>query len=171
MNRIDDFVEALKWAHELLDMTTADLTTEQAHWRPPGTANPIAALYVHAVCAEDAVVNVLLRSKGTMFENEWAGKTGASAPAWAITPEWAGSIRVDLEAFRVYAMNVAAETSAYLQGLPEAELDRVLNLTRLGMGHRKVSWILSALLIGHLHNMAGEISCLKGLQGAKGYPF
>ncbi len=32
-------------------------------------------------------------------------------------------------------------------------------------------WVLNSLVVGHLNNMAGEISVLKGLQGSKGYPF
>jgi hypothetical protein len=31
--------------------------------------------------------------------------------------------------------------------------------------------MLNVLVAGHLNNMAGELSCLKGLQGLKGYPF
>jgi len=34
-----------------------------------------------------------------------------------------------------------------------------------------MAWALTALLVSHTNNMIGELSCLKGLQGAKGYPF
>jgi len=34
-----------------------------------------------------------------------------------------------------------------------------------------VAWILNGLIIAHASNICGEISCLKGLQGARGYPF
>jgi hypothetical protein len=40
-----------------------------------------------------------------------------------------------------------------------------------GLGVRTVDWCLSALITSHINNMAGEISALKGVQGAKGYPF
>jgi len=33
-----------------------------------------------------------------------------------------------------------------------------------------VGFILNRLVLGHIDNMCGEISCLKGLQGARGYP-
>ena len=60
---------------------------------------------------------------------------------------------------------------AMVAGLSADDLARTLDLSAQGLGHRTVSWIFNALIIGHLNNMAGEISCLKGLQGAKGYPF
>jgi hypothetical protein len=34
-----------------------------------------------------------------------------------------------------------------------------------------VAWVLSALVISHMNNMIGESAVLKGIQGAKGYPW
>jgi hypothetical protein len=161
----------MQWAHELLDMVMADVTPEQAHWIPPGIANPLGAMYVHAVSAEDGVINVLLRGGAPLFASEWAGKTGASEPRWQIDSEWGRAVKVDLPAFRKYAQAVHAATDGYLASLTAGELDRPIDLSSNGMGQRPVSWVLGALVISHLNNMAGEISVLKGLQGAKGYPF
>ena len=44
-------------AHQLLEATTADVTPEQAHWMPPGIANPLGATYAHVVLAEDNIVH------------------------------------------------------------------------------------------------------------------
>ncbi len=52
-----------------------------------------------------------------------------------------------------------------------SDLDRGLDQSVVGMGQVTLGWVLSMLVIGHPNNSAGEISCLKGLQGAKGYPF
>ena len=52
-----------------------------------------------------------------------------------------------------------------------AGLDEMRDLSAQGLGRRSVGWMLNALVAGHLNNMAGELSCLKGLQGLKGYPF
>jgi len=41
----------------------------------------------------------------------------------------------------------------------------------LGSSQKPVAWVLSALVISHLNNMTGEMSALKGVQGAKGYPW
>lgn len=66
---------------------------------------------------------------------------------------------------------VAAATDDYIASLSEDDLERILDLTSNGLGRQTVAWAIQALLIAHLNNMAGEISVLKGLQGAKGYPF
>lgn len=149
----------------------ADVTPEQAHWQPPGTANPIGALYVHAVAGEDGVVNALLRGGAPLFATTWAGKTGASEPRFDMTLEWAQGLKVDLPACRQYAQSVYTATNDYIASLSAGDLTGEVDLTGVGLGRRPLGWCLSALVIAHLNNMAGEISCLKGVQGAKGYPF
>jgi hypothetical protein len=162
---------ALKWAFELLEMTMADVTQEQAYWLPPGIANPIGATYAHAVCGLDGVFNGLLRGAAPLFASSWAGKTGVSEPQMNSTPEWAHSVRVDLTTARAYAQAAYTNVDAYISGLSETDLARELDLSMVGLGTQTLDWCLSALVTGHLNNMAGEISCLKGIQGAKGYPF
>jgi hypothetical protein len=66
---------------------------------------------------------------------------------------------------------VARATEEHIGTLSDQDLERVLDLSNVGLGEQRVSWVISALIVGHLNNMAGEISVLKGLQGAKGYPF
>src|SRR5438132_1183238 len=59
------------------------------------------------------------------------------------------------------------------------DLDRRLDLSGVGLGTSEpgseaghnVGWVLSREVVGHADNIAGEISCLKGLQGLQGYPF
>jgi hypothetical protein len=55
-----------------------------------------------------------------------------------------------------------------------AERDRptlvALHLFSQVLGQVTLAWILSREVIGHTDNITGEISCLKGLQGRKGYP-
>ena len=162
---------ALKWAFELLEMTMAGVTQEQADWPPPGNANSISATYAHAVCALDGVVNGLFRGGAPLFATSWAGKTGVSDPQIISTPEWARSVRLELDRARAYAQAAYADLDAYIAGLSETDLARELDLSMAGLGTRTLDWCLSALVTGHLNNMAGEISCLKGIQGAKGYPF
>jgi hypothetical protein len=38
------------------------------------------------------------------------------------------------------------------------------------MGQVMLAWILSREVVAHADDITGEISCLKGLQGRKGYP-
>jgi hypothetical protein len=171
MDAIGTHRVALKWAGELLEMVMADVTEEQAHWQPPGIANPLGAQYAHAVCAADTIIHEILQGQSPLFQSSWAGKTGISEPQMAATQEWARSVKVDLAALRPYARAVYAAIEAYVNGLAAEELQRELDLSAARLGVQSVDWILSALVASHINNMAGEISCLKGLQGAKGYPF
>jgi hypothetical protein len=53
----------------------------------------------------------------------------------------------------------------------DADLERELDLTAVGFGTRKLGWMLNLLVLNHIGTETGEISVLKGIQGAKGYPF
>ncbi|MCI0397162.1 MAG: DinB family protein [Chloroflexi bacterium] len=171
MDTISFARQGLQWSHELLEMVTADLTAEQAEWQPTGIANPAGALYAHGVIAEDAMINAVLKGGAPLFATEWAGKTGVSQPAWQMTLEWARGVKVDLPAFRQYAQAVYKAADDYVASLSAGDLDRIVDLNNVGLGEQPVGWCLNALVISHLNNMAGEISALKGVQGAKGYPF
>ncbi len=78
---------------------------------------------------------------------------------------------MDLAALAVFAQAVYAATDAYVSGLNDADLARPFDLTPLGLGPQTVASALSIIALNHVGNMTGEISCLKGLQGARGYPF
>ncbi len=171
MNAIATHRQALKWGFEILHLVVADLTTEQAHWQPPGIAHPAGAQYAHAIVAADAIALGVLMGGAPLFASSWAGKTGVSQPQPQATQEWARTVQVDLPALHAYAAAVAAAADAFVAGLSESDLDRQIDLSAVGLGQRSLDWVLSALIAGHLNNMAGEISALKGLQGAKGYPF
>ena len=163
--------EDFRWAHSLLEMVVQDVTPEQADWHPPGLANPIGATYAHAVCGEDVIVRQMLRSDEPLLESAWKGRTGISEPQLSADFEWARRVQVDLPAARQYAQAVYAATDEYLAALADETLDQVLDLSAQGFEHKPVAWVLSALVISHLNNMAGEISALKGVQGVKGYPW
>jgi hypothetical protein len=171
MNAIDVHRTALKWAFDLLELVTADVTQEQAHWHPPGIANPLGAQFAHAVCSTDAIIHLILQGNPPLYEITWADKCGVSEPRMDATAEWARTVQVDLTALRKYTKAVFNAADDFLAALTESELNEERDLTAAGMGIRNVDWILSALVTSHMNNMSGEISCLKGLQGAPGYPF
>jgi len=167
---VDTHREALHWAFDLLELVMADVSQDQAHWTPPGFANPIGAIYAHAICEMDVLVK-MLSGKPILFETTWAGKTGISEPRLNQDLEWVRRVEVDLDLAREYANAVYQHTDAALAELSPEDLEREIDLTANGLGVQTIGWCLSALVTGHLHNMAGEISALKGLQGSKGYPF
>jgi hypothetical protein len=166
-------------AHEVLEGTLQDVTSEQAHWRPPGIANPLGATYAHILISEDGVINGMLKGSGPLSVSTWAGKIGVSElppmpgpevgglPSW---DEWARRVKVDQAALQSYAQAVYAATDEYLASLTDEDLNRSLDLSGLGVGQQTLGWLLS-LMLSNVNWHTGEISCLKGLQGAKGYPF
>jgi hypothetical protein len=163
--------EGIQWGHELVDQVMADVTPEQAHMPVAGTAHPIAAIYAHALLAEDGVVNGMLRGSAPLFASSWADTCGVPAPSMTLSQEWSRGLRVDLEALRRYGRAVSEATNSYLDSLPPGGLDEVRDLSGVGLGQQTVAWMLNVLVEGHLNNMAGELSCLKGMQGLRGYPF
>jgi hypothetical protein len=172
MDSITLLRQQISTAHEWLEGTMADVTAEQADWAPPGKANPLGASYAHAVVSEDLIINGMLRGGTPLFLGEWAGKTGQSVPHphedWSQYAAWARDVRLDLPATRAYAQAVYAATDAYLAGLTPEDLDREVNL--FGMS-QSLGATLGNFVAGHCHDMMGEISCLKGLQGARAFPF
>lgn len=170
MNATTLLREQIQQAHGFLNVTLEGITAEQAHWAPPGTANPIAATYVHAIASEDLAINMVLKGGAPLYATEWAEKTGISEVQPLSTAEWARRVRIDLPAVSVYAQAVHAATDTYLATLTDEDLARDLDLTSFGLGHMTVGTILNRMVLGHIDNMTGEISVLKGLQGAKGYP-
>lgn len=154
--------EQLKQAFQFLMETADDVTTEQAHWIPPGRAHPLGAIYAHAILQLDEVIAQLNQS-APLFKTIFAGKTGISKPRVKPSLEWARSVSVDLPALKPYAQAVYKTADKYIQSLNDKDLGR-------RMGPWKLEQVLGQMGIAHLNNMTGEISCLKGLQGAKGYP-
>ncbi len=166
-----------KAAHDVLEGTMQGVTSEQAHWTPPGVANPLGATCVHIVVSEDGTFNGMLKGGAPLLASTWAGKTGVSEmppmpgpgvdglPPWN---EWARQVKVDLPALHAYAQAVFAASDEYLASLNDEALDRSMDLGSLGQ------YTLGSFLTTMLANVnwhTGEIACLKGLQGAKGYPF
>ena len=170
MNAIAYLADDLRWSHEFLEMVMQDVTHEQLHWHPPGNANPISATYAHAVIAEDMVVHSLM-GKPPLYESEWEGKTGFSEPQSQAEFEWGRGLKVDLPAAREYAQAVFKAAEDYLRSLSDGDLDRVIDLSEHGFGEKVLAEILSKNVISHTNNLTGEASVLKGLQGAKGYPW
>jgi hypothetical protein len=170
MNAVDALRQNIQWGHEILEMVMADVTDDQARLAPSGSANPIGALYAHALLSEDGVVNGMLKGGAPRFATE-PEQTGVAAPQMNLDLAWARGLQPDLAALRAYKDTLLADVEAYLDTLSDTDLDRTMDLSAVGLGQQTVGWMLNALVAGHLNNMAGEISALKGTQGLRGYPF
>jgi len=123
-----------------------------------------------SLASEDLAINMVLKAGSPLYASEWAEKTGISEVQPLTTAEWARRVRIDLPTTRGYAQAVHAATETYLTTLTDEDLARVLDLTSFGLGQMTVGTVLNRMVLGHIDNMTGEISVLKGLQGAKGYP-
>lgn len=170
--------EQLQGAHQFLEGVLEGVTADQTNWSPPGLANPLGATYAHIVITEDGIINGSIRGAAPLFASAWAGKTGFDTPPPSPNPEqpgipdwsgWARQVQVELPALREYAQAVYAASEAHLAALSDADLNRSIDLSALGLGERTVGQLLNTIL-ANTHWHTGEISCLKGLQGLKGYP-
>ena len=175
MHQVEVLREQFKVAHGILEGTMQDVTAEQAQWSPPGIANPLGATYAHTVVGEDMILNGMVRGAAPLFATSWAGKIGVSEPpptpdqgSW---DQWARSVKVDLPALKQYAQAVYANTDEYFASLDGSALESEIDLSRFQLGKQTVGWFLGNIMLSHVHQHCGEVSCLKGLQSAKGYPF
>lgn len=179
MDAITLLRKQLDVAHTLLEATMDGVGPAQAHWLPPGKANSLAASYAHLIIEEDDTINAVLRGRSPLCATIGADRMGVSETPLLISAGgkqalgwdgWARHVRVDLPVLRDYARAVYAASDEYLATLAVAELDRTLDLSEFGLGEQTVDWIVTEFVIGHVNQHCGEIACLKGLQGAKGYP-
>ena len=171
MNAIELLHYSLANAFENLGLVTADLTRDQADWIPPGIANPIGALYWHTISGADAIVHGWCQGQTPLYESAgWHDKVlHASGPGHGEqTVEQMRAFRVDLIALHQYAKVVAEALLGWLGSLPTEELDRVVETP---IGALNLGQLLETFVIWHINAHCGEISALKGCQGARGYPF
>jgi hypothetical protein len=164
-------VSGFQWAHRVLNMVMEDCTPEALHYKVPGsTINPIAAIYVHAVYAEDSLVNRRIRGQTSMWERDgWQEKTGVEIAGSSSDPNWAERLALDMARFKPYTDAVFAETEAYLSTLTDEEMQREIETS--AFGKQTVGQLLSGLTLHHVGLHTGEIATMKGVQGLKGLPF
>jgi DinB superfamily len=169
MDAIAQLIDQYRQAHQALEGTMADVEPEQVHWGPPGKAIPIGASYAHTLTGEDGVLNGMIRKAAPLYLSAWAGRLGMSelppqGPSW---DEWARRVQIDLPSLRAYGQAVYDATDAYLTSLTPADLDVEIDGF---LGRQTVGSYLAGLAL-HVAWHTGEISSVKGLQGAQGYPF
>jgi uncharacterized damage-inducible protein DinB len=172
MDSVSLLLEQIRSAHEVAQATVADLTPDQAHWKPAGKAIAAGPLLFHTAGGEDFFLNMVV-GRQPLANGAYANKTGASEPQPMAGgyDEWAGRVKLDLPQLNEYVQAVFKSTEAYVAGLKSEDLARELDLTNVGLGKMSLAAFITLTAVIHPSNHIGEISCLKGLQGAKGYPF
>lgn len=171
MNGVEAMRSAFHAARHWFSGTMADVTEDQAQFVPPGRAHNIAALAAHVEQAEDFLINGLLQGRPPIWESEgWEGRLGI--PNFAMLQEGSAvPIRGSVEAMRPYSEAVHAATQRYLDSLTDDDLDREVDMSSFGMGPMRLGDVLTSFTVGNMLAHTGEISAMKGIQGAQGYPF
>ncbi|MBP9718945.1 MAG: hypothetical protein KBD46_00585 [Candidatus Levybacteria bacterium] len=172
MNAIDLLRLQFKSAHDTQEATMADVLAPVAHFTEVGKALPIGAAYAHSVISEDVILSSMVRQRtplSSMHANTGLSQPMPSFSEWEKHEQWAKTVKIDLEQFRVFAKEIYAETDAYLATLEEEDLDREIDLG--AFGKHTLAFVLTNFFLLHIANLTGEISAAKGIQGLKGYPF
>ena len=168
MNGTETVRVAINHAHGWFDGTCADLTPEQAAYVPEGTAHPISEIVAHVIQSEDMIVNSMIQGQPSVWESDgWEQKLGIPNVA-RHTQEQAKAFTADLAALPPYKEAVYESVAAFAEALTEEELDREVQSPN---GTMTVADALTNALLGNTLAHTGEISALKGVQGATGYPF
>src|SRR5262249_5493322 len=116
----------------------------------------------------------LLEGRAPLLATAWAGRTGvATEPpfgpdrSWA---DWARTTRFDLAALRPYGAAGYAATDERLRRVGWGGGGGARDLSGLGLATKSVAWLLTTGWVTNVNLHCGEISCIKGLLGARGYP-
>ena len=168
-----DAVELLrkqgKHAWAWLEFTVHDVSTEQANWHPPGMANSIGAVYTHLTIGADLGFNVGLFDREPLIVSEFGREVGLSEMfPLADWHEWAQRVRIDWDALHAYGRAVHAFVEDSLDSLTPDLLERTAK-SPPALGVWKGVDVFNLHGVDHVKLHGGEISCLKGLQGAEGW--
>ena len=180
MQATELLLEQVKTAHWWINNMIAEITPEQAHWYPPETlVNSLGGNYAHLLVYEDLLINAILKGDLPLYASSWAGRTGMSTlpqmptyenpglPNWL---EWSKQVDFDLGAVQTYGQATFASTEKYVASLSDEQMHQPVDLTLFDLGTQDIQWTLSVIIVGHIFAHGGEIACLKGLQGMKGFP-
>jgi hypothetical protein len=174
MNTVELLQFSLGNAFGILAEVADGLTQEQADWQPPGIANPIGAMYWHTISgADDVAYRWVLGQEPLRVREGWDDRVlTVSMPEPAQEGgdylAYMRGIRVDLPALHDYAKAVAEALQGWLGSLTPEDLERTIATP---IGEHTLAQILDLFVVWHINAHCGEISALKGCQGARGYPF
>jgi hypothetical protein len=172
MESVEVLKNAFGGAHMWYQGTVADVTEEQANTVPPGVTHPIGGLMAHILHCEDFMINQVILGKPPLWERDgWKERVGGEMMLGEDV-DTARAYTCNLPAMLDYGQAVIANTEAFLANLETTDLDRELNLVPLGFPNNMTAGVfLTTMLLGNTYAHTGEISCLKGSLGKKGYPF
>jgi hypothetical protein len=160
MNTVELLQYSVGVAFDILGQVTADLTQEQADWRPPGTASTIGSVYCHTLTYVDYFVREFC------IEGKRLPESVDAIPDDHVI--WLHDVQKDISELHQFASEVRSTLQGWLSSLTPEDLDRKRHTT---VGELKVGQMLEIYIVWHINVHCGEISALKGCQGLKGYPW
>ena len=154
----------LEFAHGAL-ADARNGTDEQLHFVPPNGSHSIAWCLWHTARVEDLIVNDRILGQPTVWNEEWARRTGLPAEGIGVGQpnEEAQRVRIkDMAALAAYQEAVWAATARFLDGATDEDLEREIQMRA---GTETVGEAISLHMLGHFNGHRGEINTLRGLQG------
>ena len=172
MDAIDLLRNEIKEAWAWLEFTVHDVTQEQAVWQPPGTANSIGVAYAHLVICADVGFTSQFDGKMPIITRDFGGQVGLSEmnPVGGDMHEWGRRVRIDWEALHAYGRAVQRCVEEYADRLSPTDLDRPVDMRPWGLGMWSGLEAYKLHGFGHVKIHGGEIACLKGILGGRGWP-
>jgi uncharacterized damage-inducible protein DinB len=149
----------------MLQTVLRDVDADVLWKAPPGSANPIGAIYAHTVGIEDLYIQQIMQRKPLIWdEGGWGERLGrkTSPNLWETKP----GPQIDLDAFLPYRRAVYTASELYIAGLGDKGLEKSLPFPgrdwSMSIAH------LLTVVISHGTAHAGEIAAIKGVFGGKG---
>jgi hypothetical protein len=164
VNVLEEFRAQARMSFDWLEAIVADVDAGAALWRPQGRANTIGSTYAHIVRNIDEDLNHWLFRRPMLNEGPWLGRTGLVAGR----SDWE-QVEIDWGALRAYGRAMCAFAIESVDGLTDDDLAIVTDLSTPDIATWRGIDIVRLTVSIHVRLHGGEIACLKGLQGAKGY--
>src|SRR5438045_3089330 len=133
MGTVDFIKRGLDFAHRAL-ADARNGTDAQLHFVPPNGSHSIAWCLWHTARVEDLIVNARILGQPTIWNDEWARRTGLPAEGFGVGQpnEEAQQVHIaDVEQFAAYQDAVWSSTACFLDGATDADLEREV-ATRTG---------------------------------------
>jgi len=116
---------------ELVESVTDNLSSATAAYRPDPEANSVGWLLWHLSRVQDNQVAGLLGTEEVWTAQQWDRKfdlpLDASDTGYGHSSEQVGEVRASGDLLRRYHRAVADVTAGYLDGVTDAELDRIVD--------------------------------------------
>jgi hypothetical protein len=177
MNTIDYFRIQQQQLHDSLRFAVKDLTTDEWHYRLPGTGNHIAFLLWHIVSTEDGALRFLLQGRSPLWqEGHWREQLGLPprGQGTGMPSEDAHALRInDTALFLDYAEQVWREFEDYLASITDGGMSlskRTVTVTARGK-QMPALLMIGEVCLSHLFIHLGEIALLRGVLGKQELSF